>query len=203
MEALVMAGGKGSRMCPNGVEKPFIKVGEKHVIEQVINALRKAKTVNRILVTVSPNTKYTEQFLKDIGVETLRTSGEDYVGDLHSAYEVMNGKYVFSTPSDMPLLRPITVDNFINAFNKEPCDSFLAVVDEDTVLKSGIKPSFALDIDGKRWVLSGFTILHREAILRNEQPVDHYLKTDWIELAVNVNTMHELQMARMYFNSDQ
>ena len=39
MEALVMAGGKGSRMCPNGVEKPFIKVGEKHVIEQVINAV--------------------------------------------------------------------------------------------------------------------------------------------------------------------
>ena len=202
MEALVMAGGKGSRMCPNGVEKPFIKVGEKHVIEQVINALRKARNIDRILVTVSPNTKYTEQFLKDIGVETLHTSGEDYVGDLHAAYQVMNGKYVFSTPSDMPLLRPYTVDDFIDAFNKDPHDSFLAVVDEETVIKSGIKPSFAMELDGKRWVLSGFTIMNREAILRNEQPPDHYYKTDWIELAVNVNTMHELQMARMYYDTE-
>ncbi len=202
MEALVMAGGKGSRMCPNGVEKPFIKVGDRHVIEHVVGALKKARLVDRIIVTVSPNTIHTEKLLNDMGVETLRTSGDDYVGDLHAAYEVMNGKYVFSTPSDLPLLRPTTVDDFIKAFNKQPCDSFLAVVDEDTVLKTGIRPSFALTIDEKRWVLSGFTIMNREAILNNETPPDVYYKTDWIELAVNVNTMHELQMARMYFNSD-
>lgn len=199
MEALVMAGGKGSRMCRNGMEKPFINVGGKRVIEHVLNALTKAKKVDRIIVTVSPNTMHTEALLKDMGIETLHTSGEDYVGDLHAAYSVMSGKYVFSTPSDMPLLRPSTVDEFISAFERNQCDSFLAVVDENVVVNSGIKPSFAFEMDGKRWVLSGFTIMNREMILAGAQPPDTYYKTDWIELAVNVNTMHELQMARGFF----
>ena len=43
MEALIMAGGKGTRLCKNGVEKPYINVAGKHVIEHVINALKKAK----------------------------------------------------------------------------------------------------------------------------------------------------------------
>src|SRR5574344_2453633 len=139
MEALIMAGGKGTRLCKNGVEKPYINVAGKHVIEHVINALKKAKCVDRILVTVSPNTKKTEEFLMTLDdVEIIRTSGEDYVGDLHAAYSVMNGKYVFSTPSDLPLLKSFTVDNFIKAFEKDPHDSFLAVVEEEVVVNTGI-----------------------------------------------------------------
>ena len=200
MEALIMAGGKGTRLCKNGVEKPYINVAGKHVIEHVINALKKAKCVDRILVTVSPNTKKTEEFLMTLDdVEIIRTSGEDYVGDLHAAYSVMNGKYVFSTPSDLPLLKSFTVDNFIKAFEKDPHDSFLAVVDEEVVVNTGIVPSFSFEMDGSKWVLSGLTIMNRQMILDGEYPPDYYYKTDWVDLAVNVNTMYELQLARGYF----
>ena len=200
MEALIMAGGKGTRLCKNGVEKPYINVAGKHVIEHVINALKKAKCVDRILVTVSPNTKKTEEFLMTLDdVEIIRTSGEDYVGDLHAAYSVMNGKYVFSTPSDLPLLKSFTVDNFIKAFEKDPHDSFLAVVDEEVVVNTGIVPSFSFEMDGSKWVLSGLTIMNRQMILAGECPPDYYYKTDWVDLAVNVNTMYELQLARGYF----
>ena len=200
MEALIMAGGKGTRLCKNGVEKPYINVAGKHVIEHVINALKKAKCVDRILVTVSPNTKKTEEFLMTLDdVEIIRTSGEDYVGDLHAAYSVMNGKYVFSTPSDLPLLKSFTVDNFIKAFEKDPHDSFLAVVDEEVVVNTGIVPSFSFKMDGSKWVLSGLTIMNRQMILYGECPPDYYYKTDWVDLAVNVNTMYELQLARGYF----
>ena len=200
MEALIMAGGKGTRLCKNGVEKPYINVAGKHVIEHVINALKKAKCVDRILVTVSPNTKKTEEFLMTLDdVEIIRTSGEDYVGDLHAAYSVMNGKYVFSTPSDLPLLKSFTVDNFIKAFEKDPHDSFLAVVDEEVVVNTGIVPSFSFEMDGSKWVLSGLTIMNRQMRLDGECPPDYYYKTDWVDLAVNVNTMYELQLARGYF----
>ena len=200
MEALIMAGGKGTRLCKNGVEKPYINVAGKHVIEHVINALKKAKCVDRILVTVSPNTKKTEEFLMTLDdVEIIRTSGEDYVGDLHAAYSVMNGKYVFSTPSDLPLLKSFTVDNFIKAFEKDPHDSFLAVVDEEVVVNTGIVPSFSFEMDGSKWVLSGLTIMNRQMILDGECSPDYYYKTDWVDLAVNVNTMYELQLARGYF----
>ena len=179
MEALIMAGGKGTRLCKNGVEKPYINVAGKHVIEHVINALKKAKCVDRILVTVSPNTKRTEEFLMTLDdVEIIRTSGEDYVGDLHAAYSVMNGKYVFSTPSDLPLLKSFTVDNFIKAFEQDPHDSFLAVVDEEVVVNTGIVPSFSFEMDGSKWVLSGLTIMNRQMILDGECPPDYYNRTD-------------------------
>ncbi len=201
MEALIMAGGKGTRMCRNGVEKPFIDVAGKHVIEHVINALKKAQCVDRILVSVSPNTKRTGEFLETVdGVEVIWTSGEDYVEDLHTAYRMMDGDYVFSTPSDLPLLKSFTVDNFIKAFQKDPHDSFLAVVEEEVVVNTGIVPSFAFELDGSRWVLSGFTIMNRRKILDGECPQDYYFKTDWVDLAINVNTMYELQLARSYFD---
>ena len=201
MEALIMAGGKGTRLCRNGVEKPYVDVAGKHVIEHVINALRKARHIDRILVSVSPHTKRTGEFLETMDdVEVLWTSGENYVEDLHSAYRCMSGKYVFSTPSDLPLLRDFTVDNFIEAFEKDPHDSFLAVIDEEVVVNTGIKPSFSFELDGSWWVLSGFTIMNRQMILDGGCPKDYYFKTDWVDLAINVNTMYELQLARSYFD---
>ena len=54
-------------------------------------------------------------------------------------------------------------------------------------------------MDGSKWVLSGLTIMNRQMILDGECPPDYYYKTDWVDLAVNVNTMYELQLARGYF----
>ena len=94
MEALVMAGGKGTRMGFCGVEKPMIEIGGVYTVERVVNALRDSKHIDKILVSVSPNTPDTERYLKDIGVETIRTSGEDYVEDLHNSFSILSGKYV-------------------------------------------------------------------------------------------------------------
>ena len=71
MQALVNAGGKGSRMGKCGIEKPMQMV---------------------------------ERFLNSIGVETIRTSGESFMDDLHDAFKVMDGDYVLTCPSDLPLL---------------------------------------------------------------------------------------------------
>ena len=79
MEALVMAGGKGTRMGYCGVEKPMIEVGGVFTVKRVIDALNGSKNIDKILVSVSPNTPDTERYVKDLGVETIRTSGEDYV----------------------------------------------------------------------------------------------------------------------------
>ena len=96
--------------------------------------------------------------MKDIGIETIRTSGEDYVEDLHDSFRILSGKYVLTCPSDVPLLRPFTVDAFINYFLDNPDDSMTAVVEEDVVVKSGITPSFDFGYEGKKWVISGMNI---------------------------------------------
>ena len=199
MEALVMAGGKGSRMGFCGVEKPMIEVGGVYTVERVVNALKSSKHIDKILVSVSPNTPDTERYMKDIGIETIRTSGEDYVEDLHDSFRILSGKFVLTCPSDVPLLRPFTVDAFIDYFLKNPDDSMTAVVEEDVVVKSGITPSFDFGYEGKKWVISGMNIMDREKILSDEVLSYSYFMTDWVDLAINMNTEYELRIARSFF----
>ena len=188
MEALVMAGGKGTRMGFCGVEKPMIEVGGVYTVERVVNALNDSKNIDSILVSVSPNTPDTERYLNEIGVETVRTSGEDYVQDLHDAFRILKGKYVLTCPSDMPLLRSYTVDAFVDYFQKNPNDSMTAIIEEEVVVKSGFTPSFDFEFEGKDWVLSGMNIMDRKKILDDVVLSYSYFKTDWVDLAVNMNT---------------
>lgn len=199
MEALVMAGGKGSRMGYCGVEKPMIEVGGIYTVERVVNALKSSKHIDKILVSVSPNTPDTERYMNDIGIETIRTSGEDYVEDLHDSFRVLSGKYILTCPSDLPLLRSFTIDAFIDYFLENPDDSMTAIVEEDVVVKSGITPSFDFGYDGKKWVISGINIMDRTKILSNEVLSYSYFMTDWVDLAINMNTDHELKIARSFF----
>ncbi len=56
--ALVMAGGKATRM-ETSIEKPLLRVGDKPMIHHVIDALKKAESVDRIIVAVTPATRDT------------------------------------------------------------------------------------------------------------------------------------------------
>ncbi len=199
MEALVMAGGKGTRMGFCGVEKPMIEVGGIYTVERVIDALRQSKNIDKILVSVSPNTPDTEKYVSEMGIETIRTSGEDYVEDLHEGFRALKGKYVLTCPSDMPLLRPFTVDAFVDYFQDHPDDSMTAIVEEDVVTNSGFTPSYDFIYEGKKWVLSGMNIMDRKKILDDVVLNYSYFMTDWVDLAINMNTEYELRIARSFF----
>ena len=199
MDALVMAGGKGTRMGRCGVEKPMIEVGGVFTVKRVVDALHEAKLIDRVLVSVSPNTPDTEAYMKELGIETIRTTGEDYVEDLHMAFWELGSEYILSCPSDIPLIRSYTIDAFVDYFNNNKNDSMSAVIEEEVVINTGIKPSFPFEIDGKRWVLSGMNIMNRQKLLDDVVLDYSYFMTDWVDLAVNMNTQHELDMARLFF----
>ena len=199
MQALVNAGGKGTRMGKCGVEKPMHLVGDKHTVERVIDALSGSSHIDRVLVSVSDNTLETEQYLKSIGVETIRTSGESFMDDIHDAFRVMEGDYILTCPSDIPLLTTEVVDTFIEYFVPGTMQSAIAVVDEETVRRVGITPSYTRESGGRNWVLSGLCIMNREGTLRGDYLEEYLFETNWPELAVNMNTPKELDLARSYF----
>ena len=199
MQALVNAGGKGTRMGKCGVEKPMHLVGDKHTVERVIDALSGSSHIDRVLVSVSDNTLETERYLKSIGVETIRTSGESFMDDLHDAFRVMEGDYILTCPSDIPLLTTEVVDTFIEYFVPGTMQSAIAVVDEETVRRTGITPSYTRESGGRNWVLSGLCIMNREGTLRGDYLEEYLFETNWPELAVNMNTPKELDLARSYF----
>ena len=195
MEALINAGGKGTRMGPCGIEKPMQIIGGKPTVGRVVDAMLGASAVDRILVSVSPNTVKTEEYLKDRGVEVIRTSGEDFMMDMRESFSVLNGEYVMVCPSDIPLLNSRVVDVCASAF--EPSmQSMVVMVDAERVRSLGIKPSYACEVEGREYVLSGISVMDRTATINGDYLDEFRLLTDYTELAVNVNTPGELELAR-------
>src|SRR5512136_2027469 len=79
--ALIMAGGKGTRLHL-AEEKPLIKVCGKPVIEYVIEALKNAKKIDSIVVAVTDCTPKTEKYLSKFPVKIIKTPCKDYVSDM-------------------------------------------------------------------------------------------------------------------------
>ncbi len=196
MQALINAGGKGTRMGKCGIEKPMQPVGGTPTVERVINALSASSRIDRILVSVSDNTLETERYLKEIGIETIRTSGDSFMDDLHDSFRAMQGEYVLTCPSDLPMLTTGIVDDFIDFFKPGEMESAIAVIDEETVRRIGIIPSYTREYNGRRWVLSGLCIMNRQGTLDDRYLEEVLYMTSSEELAVNVNTQGELALAR-------
>ncbi len=74
--ALVMAGGKGTRLKLD-TEKPLLQIGETAVVELVLAALKNAKKVDDIVVAVSRNTPKTAEYLKHLPIKTIETPGKE------------------------------------------------------------------------------------------------------------------------------
>ena len=196
MEALIYAGGKGTRMGKCGTEKPMHIIGGVPVVRRVVDVLSSSEFVDRVLVSVSDNTMETDKYLRSEGIETVFTSGIDFVDDMHTALDVMSGRFVITSPSDMPLLKKQAVDSLYRFFDPDTMESAIAVVREDTVKSIGIKPSYSIDINGRKWVLSGLCMMDRIKTLEDVFLKESYMQTDMFELAVNVNTLEELELAR-------
>lgn len=182
-----------------GVEKPMQVIGDKPTVQRVVEAISASPNIDRLLVSVSDNTPETERFLNSLGVETIRTSGESFMDDLHDAFRVLEGDYVLTCPSDLPLLTTDVVDLFIEYFQPGTMESAIAVVDEETVVRTGITPSYTREHNGREWVLSGLCIMNRPKTLAGDYLQEYLFETDWVELSVNVNTLDELELARSYF----
>jgi adenosylcobinamide-phosphate guanylyltransferase len=196
MQALINAGGKGTRMGACGIEKPMQIIGGKPVVRRVVDALFGSDKIDRVLVSVSDNTPETEKYLIDNCVETIRTSGEDFVEDLHDSLKILEGKFVLTCPSDLPFISTAELDKFIEAFDSRRMESLIAIVDKKTLEKLQIKPSYTRDYYGSNWVVSGVSIMEREMTLRGVYLQESFYETDCKEFAINVNTQEELDLAR-------
>ena len=195
MEALINAGGKGTRMGACGIEKPMQVIGGRPTVGRVVDAMLNSTAIDRVLVSVSPNTVKTEEYLRDRGIEVIRTSWDDFMMDMRESFSVLSGDYVMVCPSDLPLLTPAKVDFCAYAF-KPSMQSMVIMVDAELVRSLGITPSYACDIEGREYVLSGVSVMDRKATIAGDYLDEFRLLTDLKELAVNVNTPGELELAR-------
>jgi adenosylcobinamide-phosphate guanylyltransferase len=188
-----MCGGRASRMKKAGMEKPLLKVNGVTMVERVVSALASSDRFARIVAATSPNTPKTNEFLKSKGIETIETAGEGYSQDLSQLLSKLKPQKVMAVPGDLPLLNSHIVNEILNSIadrqEHEPAISI--IIEKGFVERIGVKPSIIV-LD--QYCHSGITIFNT-MIVGTEPVKEHYLIMNRKEIAINVNTKEELELA--------
>jgi adenosylcobinamide-phosphate guanylyltransferase len=195
--AAIMCGGRASRMQQGGIEKPLLRVDGIAMVERVILALAGSGRFDRILAAVSANAPKTKELLKSKGIETIETPGEGYSNDLSHLLSKLKPQRVMVVPSDIPLLNSQIISEILDAIDnsssirKEKRPAFSIILEKEFVERTGAKPSIIVD----QYCHSGITIFNTMYV--GTEPVEeYYLVMNRKEIALNVNTKEELELAK-------
>jgi adenosylcobinamide-phosphate guanylyltransferase len=193
--ALIMAGGRGSRMgLPT--EKPMLQFLGKPLIDWVAGAILNAAKVSEFYVVTSSNTPLTEQHCLGKGWKVVRTDANGYHNDLKQAIAKLDWMGpVLTMPSDVPAITGPILDRIINEF--ETCGKdFLAVF---VPIKSrqdlGLSISSTDEYKGVWYAVSGVNIINGTQILGEGKIETSAVITEEIEVVLNVNTTKDLEVA--------
>jgi adenosylcobinamide-phosphate guanylyltransferase len=115
MDALVMCGGRGTRLGGDR-EKPLVAVAGEPMVDWVIDAAA-ASGVERVVAAVSPHAPQTRAHLRERdGVAVVETPGEGYVADLNGALaDDRLARPVLTVAADLPVLDGAIVDRILTA----------------------------------------------------------------------------------------
>lgn len=196
MDAIVMAGGKGKRLGLE--EKPLTLILGKPMISYVLEALLGSKNIGRLFVATSSRVEKTELWLLDFvkhhgNVRMIRTKGEGFVNDMASAVEEagITGS-VLITMADLPLVTSGLIDRIIGKYQDMNSPALSVHMDLAVFTRLGIRPDTVFHKNGGFIVPCGINILDAGRI--REEQEDFNLILDDEELALNVNTVEDLEV---------
>jgi GTP:adenosylcobinamide-phosphate guanylyltransferase len=203
--AIIMCGGRGTRMGKSTEEKPLQKLKGRMLIEYVADALVGSNIFERIIGVTSSNTPNTNSFLRHhlyykAGlIEVFKTRSDGYPTDLSKVVQTLKPRHVFVVPADLPLLRSKIVRKIVfNAIRlNHPCVSI--VLEKSFVENMGMKPSVVVPIGTKKYCHSGITVIDSCKFAPNSYVNEVYIPMNEKQLAVNINSRNELRAAEKLF----
>lgn len=192
MHALVMAGGKGSRL--GFVEKPLLSIRGKPMIGYILDALIDSGCFSGIWVAVSKNTVNTKAYLlANYNVRVIDTDAIDYVYDLNHAIKYIRGMSKDEEPilvasADLVLLDSIMVRNIVNKYNSlSNKDAWVVVTCTNPYMQS--KPRVDLN-----QYYTGISIVNPRLVSSINTIREEYVFIDDVRVAVDVDTMDDLKI---------
>ena len=177
MDALVMCGGRGSRLDA-AVEKPLYEVAGEAMVDRVLRALAES-AVGTVHAVVSPQAPATREHLAG-RCSVIETPGEGYVADLDAAVDRV-GTPAVTVAADLPLLAAEVVDDVLAA----------AEGSRTVVVPAALKRALGVAVDYDRpWVPAGVNVV-------GDDEGDDVVVRSWdARLAVNVNRVTDADAAR-------
>jgi GTP:adenosylcobinamide-phosphate guanylyltransferase len=117
------------------------------------------------------------------------------VKDLNYALELVRPNKVFIISSDLPLIDSNTIKKIVDSFDrcKKPC--LTVVVSKTLVDELGVRTDYYFEYNGNNVCHSGVSIIDSSKISGYDKIDEELLVMDKPQLALNVNTMHELKLA--------
>ncbi|HEY7110880.1 MAG TPA: NTP transferase domain-containing protein [Nitrososphaeraceae archaeon] len=206
MMALIMCGGKGSRLnIINNTEKPLVSIGGVPMIEYVINAVVESRKFMSVLAVTSRYTPTTLLYLKSHKyfrskiVDTTSTLGVDYSTDLGQLIELLKPSTLFVAPCDIPLLKAHTIHEILRSW--EPGTPYSSVIlKKEFVERLGIKPSIIIRDRGQEYCYSGISIIDTSKVTVGAIVKETYIISNCKEIAFNINTKEDLAAINAEFN---
>lgn len=198
MDAVVMAGGRGSRLKMG--EKPLVRLFGRPLLDYVVSALQDS-SVDGIHVATTESSPLTRRWAEDRELELVDTSGMGFVADMVEAVVKAGiSEPIMIIMADLPLVTPDLIDEIIEIYGdiQEPALSTHTPLGLHSRL--GRRPDSLFNYRGQMIVPSGINILDGEAI-RYEQE-DYHLIMERIELAVNVNVVDDLLLCEKILQGD-
>lgn len=190
--AIIMAGGKGTRMKLQG-EKPLIQIQGKPMIQHVYQAVLAAVEVDEIVVATSKNTPKTTEFIKKSGLNVIETPGDGYIEDLGFLISESNvnplksgitDDILVTITADLPLITGEIIDQVIREYKKCGKQAMCVAVPVEFFKEHGLKHGLVMgDV-----VPSGLNILRRN----NNQQDEEVLRLSKFELALNINSPEDI-----------
>lgn len=190
MIGLVMAGGKGTRMdMPE--EKLLLKY-KKPVILHVIYALQESECFSKIVAATSDNSPKTNELLSNLGIQIIKTAGNDYVSDLSFALSKLD-ELTLVVSGDLPLLDAQIVKQIVSAHKKDATwQSFL--VTKSLLDMLNLSADFSVSFEGRDCYYTGISIINPKKI--SPKVDENYTILDDKRIALNLNTKHEYDLLK-------
>ena len=192
--ALVMAGGKGTRM-QLAEEKTLIKVCGKPVIEYVIAAVQKARKIDDIIVATSASTPKTAKHMSRFPVRLVETPGRDYVSDMGYVSQKLKLGVFLAIAADLPLVTGKVLDAIVERYECCGKPALTVAVPLCTKAKLGMSIEYSFKMDDKDVVPVGINVIDGHKRYGDEWLDQDIYLLDLEELAVNINTVQELKLA--------
>jgi adenosylcobinamide-phosphate guanylyltransferase len=193
--ALVMAGGKGTRM-KLAQEKPLVAVCGKPVIQYVLAALKAAKKIDRIIVATTTGTPKTTELMRQQCVEVIETPGKDYVSDMGWVVQTLKLGVFLAVAADLPLVKPEIINAIVERYERCGKPALTVAVPLETKAKLGMSIEYSFTTEDNQQVVPvGINVIDGSKRYGDEWLDQDIYVLNHQELAVNINTVQELQLA--------
>jgi len=192
--ALVMAGGKGTRMKFEE-EKPLLNVAGKPMIEHVLGALIRVEKIETIVVAVNEHTPETARIVEEkFSIQALKTPGRDYVSDTQYAVRKLKLNTVLTISADLPLVTSEIIEEVIQRYERCGKPALAVAVSVETRERLGLATNYVFDAGGRLLAPAGINVIDGKQIDEEELEEEVFV-IDKKEVAVNVNTLEDLKVA--------